>query len=39
MVYGSGGYSFNDFMKIGLPLTIIYITLGTFLMAWRYGML
>ena len=39
MVYGSGGYSFNDFMKIGLPLTLIYITLGTFLMSWRYGML
>lgn len=38
MVYGSGGYSFGDFMKIGLPLTIIYIVLGTLLMAWRYGL-
>ena len=39
MVYGSGGYSFNDFMKIGLPLTILYITIGTGLMAWRYGLI
>ncbi len=39
MVYGSGGYSFSDFMKIGLPLTILYILLGTGLMAWRYGLL
>lgn len=36
MVYGSGGYSFNDFMKIGLPLTVLYIVLGTFLLAWRF---
>ncbi|MFT4525884.1 MAG: di/tricarboxylate transporter [Granulosicoccus sp.] len=39
MVYGSGGYSFNDFMKIGLPLTILYIAIGTVLMAWRYGLI
>lgn len=25
MVYGPGKYSFNDFMKIGLPLTILYM--------------
>jgi len=24
MVYGPGGYAFKDFMKIGLPLTILY---------------
>lgn len=39
MVYGSGGYNFKDFMKIGLPLTLIYITLGTLLLSWRYGLL
>lgn len=39
MVYGSGGYNFNDFMKIGLPLTIIYIMLGTLLLTWRYGLM
>jgi di/tricarboxylate transporter len=39
MVYGSGGYSFNDFMRIGLPLTILYIVIGTLLMSLRYGLL
>ena len=39
MVYGSGGYSFNDFMKIGLPLTVLYIVIGTGLMAWKYGLI
>lgn len=39
MVYGSGGYNFKDFMKIGLPLTVIYITLGTLLLVWRYGLM
>jgi di/tricarboxylate transporter len=24
MVYGPGGYSFRDFVKVGVPLTIIY---------------
>jgi len=24
MVYGPGGYKFSDYMKVGLPLTIIY---------------
>lgn len=38
MVYGSGGYNFNDFMKIGLPLTFIYITLGTLLLSLQYGL-
>jgi di/tricarboxylate transporter len=30
MVYGPGGYTFNDFFKIGAPLTIIYmfVTVG-----------
>ena len=25
MVYGPGGYAFKDYMKIGLPLTVIYM--------------
>jgi di/tricarboxylate transporter len=39
MVYGSGGYNFRDFMRIGLPLTILYIILGTLLLSWQYGLL
>jgi len=34
IVYGPGGYSFKDFMKIGLPTTIIY--LGTALAVIGY---
>ena len=29
MVYGPGGYKFKDFMKIGLPLTLLYATVCT----------
>jgi di/tricarboxylate transporter len=25
MVYGPGGYSFKHYMKIGLPLTLLYM--------------
>lgn len=30
MVYGPGGYKFNDFVRIGLPMTVIYsiVSLG-----------
>jgi di/tricarboxylate transporter len=28
MVWGPGGYSFSDFMKIGIPLNIIYVTIA-----------
>ncbi len=24
MVYGPGGYTFSDFLKIGTPLTVVY---------------
>jgi len=26
MVFGPGGYKFSDFIKVGLPLTVIYLT-------------
>jgi di/tricarboxylate transporter len=28
MVYGPGGYNFKDFLKIGLPLTLIYMVVS-----------
>ncbi|HJZ40281.1 MAG TPA: SLC13 family permease [Bacteroidales bacterium] len=36
MVYGPGGYSFRDFMRIGLPLTVIYMVVAVFLLAVVY---
>jgi len=31
MVYGAGGYRFIDFLKVGLPLNLIYLVLGAIL--------
>jgi di/tricarboxylate transporter len=36
MVYGPGGYSFKDFMKIGLPLTIIYMIVSALILNYLY---
>lgn len=36
MVYGPGGYSFKDFFKVGLPLTIIYMITCIGFIAWYY---
>ena len=38
MVYGPGGYSFKDFMKIGMPLTIIYMIISSLILTYAYGM-
>jgi di/tricarboxylate transporter len=36
MVYGPGKYNFNDFMKIGLPLTIIYMIVSISILSIVY---
>lgn len=36
MVYGPGGYSFKDYMKIGFPLTIIYMFTTVFILYYYY---
>jgi di/tricarboxylate transporter len=36
MVYGPGGYNFRDFMKIGLPLTIIYMVVAVTILTAIY---
>ena len=36
MVYGPGGYRFGDYMKIGLPLTIMYMIGAVGILFWRY---
>ena len=36
MVYGPGNYSFKDFFKIGLPLTILYMIGTVFILGYFY---
>ncbi|MCD4695009.1 MAG: SLC13 family permease [Bacteroidales bacterium] len=36
MVYGPGGYSFKDYFKIGLPLTIIYMFVSVTILYFYY---
>ncbi len=36
MVYGPGGYTFKDYMKIGLPLTLIYMVSTVFILYFYY---
>jgi len=36
MVYGPGGYSFKDYLKIGFPLTIIYMITSVFILYYYY---
>ena len=38
MVYGSGGYTFKDFFKIGWPLTLLYMLISVFLLKWIYNL-
>ena len=36
MVYGPGGYSFKDFFKIGLPLTMVYAVTCVIILSFVY---
>lgn len=38
MVYGPGRYKFSDFLKIGLPLTLIYAVVSSVLLAYSYNL-
>ena len=39
MVYGPGGYNAKDFMKVGLPLVVIYSLTCLSFISLRYGLL
>ncbi|NOY50625.1 MAG: SLC13 family permease [Chlorobi bacterium] len=38
MVYGPGGYSFKDFFKIGLPLTILFMVVAVVGLTLQFGL-
>ncbi len=38
MVYGPGRYNFKDYLKIGLPLTLIYLVVCVFMLSWWFGL-
>jgi di/tricarboxylate transporter len=37
IVYGPGGYNFKDFFKMGLPVTLIYLTIVFFMLRMLYS--
>lgn len=39
MVYGPGGYTFKDFVRVGVPLTILYTVLCIGVIAYQYNLL
>lgn len=39
MVYGPGGYTFNDYTRIGWPLVLLYWITSVLALSWWYGML
>jgi len=38
IIYGPGGYSFRDFFRVGLPLTIIYVITCITFIVWYYNL-
>lgn len=39
MVYGPGGYTFKDFLKVGGPLTAIYAVICVGFISWYYNLI
>ena len=38
MVYGPGGYSFKDYLRVGLPLTLLYMVGAAFVLSFLYDL-
>ena len=36
IVYGPGGYNFRDFLRVGLPVTVIYLATVLAIIRWLY---
>jgi di/tricarboxylate transporter len=38
MVYGPAGYRFSDYARLGVPLTIVVVTVVVLLVRWEWGL-
>ena len=38
LVMSAGGYTFGDFMRVGIPLTLIMWLVFSWVLPWRYGL-
>ena len=38
MVYGPGAYNFRDFLRIGAPLTLLYLIGTVLILVWQFGL-
>jgi len=38
MVYGPGGYTFKDFVKVGAPFTVLYVVICISFISWYYNL-
>ena len=36
LVYGPGGYAFTDYTRVGAPLNVLFLALGTWLIPWVF---
>ncbi len=38
MIYGPGGYTFKDFVRVGAPFTLLYAVICVSFICWHYGL-
>jgi di/tricarboxylate transporter len=38
LVMSAGGYTFGDFLRVGIPLTVIMWLVFSWVLPWRYGL-
>ena len=37
LVLGPGGYRFGDFVKVGVPFTVLVMIVSVIMVPWLYG--
>ena len=36
LVYGPGGYRFGDFIRVGVPVKLVFLAVSIFIVFWVY---